>query len=177
MKNTAVASRYAKALLELAVELNKVDSVAGDMNYLLTVSEASYDFELLVLSPVIRTDKKIGIFEKIFEQFEDVSMSFVKLITKNRRESLLPAIAESFGRQVLEHKGIVPVTIKSAQKLDNQTLELILGKIDNSIQGTPQIEEIIDEELIGGFVVQMGDTRIDASVSSQFANLKQRLTK
>lgn len=177
MKNTAVATRYAKALLELAVELKKVDSVAGDMSYLLSVSEASYDFELLVSSPIVRSDKKIAIFEKIFEQFEDVTMSFVRLITKNRRESLLPAIAEAFGRQVLEHKGIVSVTIKSAQKLDDKTKDLILGKIQNSMTGTPEITEIIDEELIGGFVVQMGDTRIDASVASQFANLKQRLTK
>jgi F-type H+-transporting ATPase subunit delta len=177
MKGTKVAGRYAKALLELAIEQNKVDSVSGDMNFLAEVSTGSRDFELLIASPIIHADKKIAIFEKVFEQFETMTMSFVRLITKNGRESMLPAIAEAFSAQVKAHKGIVPITVVSAVPLDASTRDKILAKVQSGVHGTLEVTEKIDESLIGGFIVRMGDMQIDASVSSQFNNLKQRLTR
>lgn len=177
MKNTKVASRYAKALLELAIDQKKVDSVLGDMNFLLSTSNEARDFQMLIESPIVKTDKKISIFELIFEQFEPITLDFVKLITTNRREAYLPAIAEAFEALVKEHKGIVPITLTSAVKLDDKTKEAILAKIQVSVKGQLEVKEMIDESLIGGFVVRMGDTRIDASVASQLNNLKQRLTR
>lgn len=177
MKSTKVASRYAKSLLEIAIEQKKIDSILGDMNFLLNANNETSDFENLIASPIVNADKKIEIFEKVFEQFEDVSMSFVKLITKNGREAHLPAIAQSFSDQVKEFKGIVPVTLISAAPLDSATKEKIVAKVQESVKGQLEIEEKIDESLIGGFVVRMGDMQIDASISSQFNNLKQRLAR
>ena len=96
MKSSKVASRYAKSLLEIAIEQKNIDSVLGDMMFLLEINNQSKDLELLIQSPIVKADKKIEIFEKIFEQFEEVSKSFVRLITKNGRENLLPEIATSF---------------------------------------------------------------------------------
>lgn len=177
MGNLAAASRYSKALLELCVEQNNVDSVLGDMKFFQEVSEGSRDFDLLIHSPVVRSDKKILIFEKVFDQFEELTMSFIRLLTNKGREGLLPEIAMTFDLQVKEHKGVVPVTLTTAQPLDEETKKLILAKIEPLIDGEPEVKEKIDEELIGGFVVRMGDTQIDASVESQLNNLKQRLTR
>ena len=177
MKSTKVASRYAKALLDTAIEQKKIDSVLGDMNFLHQLNNESHDFELLIASPIVKGEKKIEIFEKVFDSFEEVSMSFVKLITKNGREAYLPAIAESFETQVKEYKGIVPVTITTATELDKATKEAIVQKIEAKVNGQLEVIEKIDESLIGGFIVRMGDTQIDASVLSQFNNLKQRLTR
>jgi F-type H+-transporting ATPase subunit delta len=177
MKSTKVAARYAKALLELAIEQKKVDSILGDMQFLLQVNNDSRDFELLVSSPIIKADKKLGIFKMIFDQFEQTSMAFVELITKNGRENLLPEIAVAFESQVKAHKGIIPITLISATPLDSATKDAILEKVKSSVDGTLEVEEVIDEDLIGGFMVRMGDVQIDASVSSQFNNLKQRLTR
>lgn len=177
MKSTKVASRYAKALLEIAIEQGKVDSVSGDMQFLAETNRETRDFELLIGSPIVNADKKIAIFEKVFEQFETVSMAFIRLITKNGREYLLPAIAESFEAQVKEHKGIVPITLISAAPLDAATRDNLLAKVKEGVSGTFEVTEKIDEDLIGGFVVRLGDMQIDASVSSQLNNLKQRLTR
>lgn len=177
MKGTKVAARYAKALLELAVERKSVDSVLGDMQFLLQVNNEARDFELLIASPIIKADKKMEIFKLVFEQFEELTMSFVELITKNRREAYLPAIAEAFEAQVKEYKGIVPMTLVSATALDAKTKDAIVAKVQSGVNGTLEITEVIDEELIGGFMVKMGDFQIDASVASQFNNLKQRLTR
>jgi F-type H+-transporting ATPase subunit delta len=177
MKGTKAASRYAKALLELAIEKNLVGQVSNDMNYLAEVSADNRDFELFLSSPVIKTDKKISVFEELFGQFEEITMLFVKQVAKAGRESLLPGIAASFEMQVKEYKGIVPVQLISATKLNDKTRNMILDKVSASVKGELEIKEIIDESLIGGFIVKMGDQQIDASIASQFNNLKQRLTK
>ena len=177
MKSTKAASRYAKALLELAIDQKKIDSILGDMVFLLEVSSESKDFELLVNSPLVKSDKKIEIFQLIFEQFEKESMDFIKLITNNRRESMLPAIAKSFDMLVKDHRGIVPVTIITASKMDSETRDALLTKIKSSVKGELELTERIDESLIGGFLVEMGDIQIDATVLNQFNNLKQRLTR
>ncbi len=177
MKSTKAASRYAKALLELAIDQKKINSILGDMVFLLEVSSESKDFELLVNSPLVKSDKKIEIFQLIFEQFEKESMDFIKLITNNRRESMLPAIARSFDMLVKDYRGIVPVTIITASKMDSETRDALLTKIKSSVKGELELTERIDESLIGGFLVEMGDIQIDATVLNQFNNLKQRLTR
>ena len=177
MKSTKVASRYAKALLEIAKEHNKVSSVLNDMNFLLEINSSTSDFESLISSPIISPEKKIETFEKVFGQFEDVSKSFLKLITDNRRDSNLPAIAQSFILQVKDYEGILPITITSAVPLDNSVRDVIVTKIQNTVKDKLEIKEQIDESLIGGFVVKMGDMEIDASISNQFNNLKKRLVR
>jgi len=177
MKGSKIAGRYATALLELSIEQNKVDQVLADMKYLLEVNNETRDFQLLLDSPIVKGDKKIAIFEELFGQFEEVSTSFVKLITNNGRESYLPTIAEAFDAQVKEHRGIVPITIISAVPLANSTKDIILEKVEKGVNGKLEVTELIDSSLIGGFIVRMGDKQIDASVASQFNDLKQRLTR
>jgi F-type H+-transporting ATPase subunit delta len=177
MKSTKVAARYAKALLELAIENNKVEQIQGDMNYLLSANAETRDFQTLLKSPIIKADNKIAIFNELFDQFESVTKSFVELITNNGREGLLVEIANSYTAQVKEFNGIVPVTIVTATPLNAQTKENILTKVRGYVGGTLEVTEEIDASLIGGFVVKMDGKQIDASVSNQLNNLKQRLTR
>lgn len=177
MKGTKAASRYAQALLELATEKNKVDDVQNDMNYFLSVVNGNREFENLLKSPIVKADKKISIFNAVFDAFEEISKSFITLIVKNGRESILPQIAMAYTAKLQELKGIIPLTITTASKLDDAVRAQILAKIERSVKGTLEVEEKIDESLIGGFLVRMGDTQIDASVSRQFKDLKQRLTR
>lgn len=177
MNSSKVAIRYAQALLELAVENNTLDAVSRDMQYLAQVNADNRDFQLLLSSPVIKADKKIAVLNEIFGSFEKVSTAFVELIAKNGRENILPEIAVAFNALVKEHRGIVPVTLTSAAKLDDAVKKQIVSKISATIKGTIEITEVIDPSLIGGFIVKMGDTQIDASVASKLSQLKQRLTR
>lgn len=177
MNSSKVAIRYAQALLELAVENNTLDSVSRDMQYLAQVNADNRDFQLLLSSPVIKADKKIAVLNEIFGSFEKISTSFMELIAKNGRESILPEIAIAFNELVKAHKGIVPVTLTSAAKLDEGVKKQIVSKIAAAVKGTIEITEVIDPALIGGFIVKMGDTQIDASVASKLSQLKQRLTR
>ncbi len=177
MKSTKAASRYAKALLELAIEKNRLDQVTSDISTLRQANNETKEFQLFLESPVVNAEKKNSIFKALFPQFDEITMLFIQLITKNGRESILPEIAESFEAQLKAHKGILPITLISAHALDANTKAAILAKVQATVTGKLEVEEQIDTTLIGGFVVKMGDNRIDASVANQLKNLKQRLTR
>ncbi len=177
MKSTKVSTRYAQALLDLAIEQNKLEIVANDMRFLDSTSNENKDFILFLESPIVNSAKKIEVLKAIFEQFDVLSSAFVSLIAKNRREAYLPGIAAAFETLLKAHKGIVPITITSAIVLDESTKASIIAKVQSSVKGTLEVTEKTDASLIGGFIVSMGDTRIDASVASQLNQLKQRLTR
>lgn len=175
MMGMKVAGRYAEALIELAEELKVVDKVLEDMKALLNTANQNKDFYLFLNSPLIKADKKNSIFDKLFGDFQEVSIKFVHLLTKNRREMLFPVIAEEYIAKLNAIRKIIPMTLTSAEKLDGKIKDEILKKLNKQLDGTIELTEEIDESLIGGFVVRMGDTRIDASVSHQLYKMKKRI--
>lgn len=177
MAGLKVAGRYAQALIELADEKQATDAVLKDMEGLLNTTNENKDFYVFLNSPLIKADKKNNIFDKLFGDFQQITLSFIHLLTKNKREMILPIIAEEFIVKLNEIRGIVPMTLTSATKLDDGVKASILEKLNKQVKGSIQLTEKIDESLIGGFVVRMGDTRIDASISHQLNEMKQRLIR
>lgn len=177
MKSSKSAIRYAQALLDLAIEQNKVDAVAADMKFMATVCAENRDLEVMLQSPIVKADKKVAILNAIFDQFDALTKSFVELIAKNSREAYLPQIAGAFEGILKAYQGIVPVTLISAQKLDDKVKQEIVAKVQGMTTGKIEVTEQLDADLIGGFIVRMGDNQIDASIASQINNLKQRLTR
>ncbi len=176
MKGSRVASRYAAALLELSIEQNTVEVIRKDMDQLLSICKNSRDFLAMLKSPVINPHKKNDLYERIFgASMHKLSLAFMKLITKNAREKFLPEIATSFVSQHKTYKNIVEVYVTSATTLDTGAKEKILAKVRQSIKGTLEVYEEVDEKLIGGFVVRIDDMQIDASIRNQLKNLNQIL--
>ena len=154
-----------------------VEAISADMNYFTEVCEANRDFEVMLESPIVKADKKIAVINAIFEQFHPLSKSFAELITRNGREAMLPQIAIAFNDLLKAHNGILPITLVSAKPLADSVKKSILAKVQGSVEGKLEVTELIDEALVGGFIVRMGDFQIDASVASQLGQLKQRLTR
>ena len=175
MKSTKSAIRYAKAILELSSETNAVDQVAADMERIVEAGNDTGDFQVFLNSPVIKTDKKISILKVLFSEFTDLTMSFIELITKNKREYLLTEIASAFVNLLKKQNGIVPISLTSAVKLEKQTLNQILEKLKSHVDGEFEVTEEVDPSLIGGFVVRMEDKQIDASIASQLNRMKIEL--
>jgi len=177
MNSTKTASRYAKALLELAIEKDKLEVVASNMRGIVAAHEETHQFHLFLTSPLIQSSKKIEVLNQIFDYFDELSISFVDLIAKNKREGMLIEIAIAFEEQYKSHLGIIPVTLVASKKLDQETVNKILYKVKPAVKGTILLNEKIDADLLGGFIIKIGNTQIDASVSNQLNNLKQRLTR
>lgn len=176
MKGTKVASRYAHALLNLAVEQNTLAEVNKDMELLAGTFDESRDLAGVLGSPVIAPYKKVDILQALFGQkMSKMSLAFMSLIIKNSRAGILPEIADSFIHLSKVHRNIVDVHLTTATPLDNTTKETILKRVQMSVNGTINLVEKIDSELIGGFVVRIEDKQLDASIANQLTNLKNLL--
>lgn len=177
MANTRATLRYAKSLFELAKEQNTLEVCKTDMETILSVCSGSKDLALLLKSPVIKTDKKLAILSDVFSNLSDLTSSFVRLITKKKREALLVEIAQQFMLVYKRSLGIETAIITSAHPLDDSLRAQVLEFIKK--QGIEKVEltEKVNQNLIGGAIVRIGDRQLDASVLRQINDLKQSFNK
>lgn len=175
MSVTTIASRYAKSLMDLSVERNELDTVVKDMEGLKSVI-ANKDFYMMLKSPIIKTDKKLSIINAILkEKVDPMVIGFINILTKKGRENILPEITDQFMHQYKVYENISTVKIKTAQAMDVSNLETIKEKLENSESALDhvEIETEVDESLIGGFVLEVGDKLYDASVAHKLKLLKK----
>lgn len=174
MADSRVASRYVKSLLGLAEEQGVLEAVHADMQLFDNVCRANRDFVLMLKSPIVRHEKKKDILIKIFsEKVNKLSMSIIELLTSKNREPLLPAIATEFHNAYNEYKGIGKASVTSTIPIDEnlrRELEAIAKKLSNKKQ--VELEEKVDKDLIGGFILNVGDRQIDASIKNKLKALK-----
>lgn len=173
-----VANRYAKSLMELALESNQLTAVRADMKTVEQVCHENREFTLFLESPVIKTDKKLSVMNAVFQgKISDITLSFLSLITKKHREAIIPNIAEAFDEQYKVHQNINTAVITSAQGLDATTKQKVLDLIKDQLKGEVELVEKIDASAIGGFVLKIGDTQINNTVAHQLSNLRKQLLK
>lgn len=177
MASAKSAGRYATALLDLSLEKGIVEKVEADLLYFVDLLKVSDDFRVFLSSPVIRDDKKISVYRIVLKDFNDLTLGFFTLVTKNGREPLLPEIAKQFHRLLAKHRNIVSGTLTSSIPLDGKVKEAIVSKISASFEGTLSLTELVDPSLLGGFIIRIEDKQIDASIASQLKQLKQELVK
>jgi F-type H+-transporting ATPase subunit delta len=179
MSHSRVASRYVKSLLSLAEEQKVLDQVHADMQLLDGVCKSNRDFTLMLKSPIIKHDKKRDILEAIFKnRVHKLSMAIIDILTKKNREPLLPAIAAEFHQAYNVYKGIQKATVTTTVAMDNTTraeIEAIVKKLSDKTQ--VEVEQKVDSSLIGGFVLNVGDKQIDASIKTKLKALHVKFSE
>jgi F-type H+-transporting ATPase subunit delta len=174
MKDTIVASRYAKSLLELAMERGNLEQVKDDMQLIVNTAKESRDFNNFIKNPLIKSDKKIAVLKEIFGgQMGELSSSFLELITKKKRETYLATIAKEFIKQYNLHKQIMTAVIISAKGIDDTIRAKVKQMVTDSTKNEIELVEKVDPSLIGGFILEYGDKRIDTSISHKLNALKR----
>jgi F-type H+-transporting ATPase subunit delta len=178
MAETRVASRYVKSLLGLAEEQKAVEAVHSDMLLFAKVADENHTFALMLRNPIIKHDKKKEILEKIFKgKVHALTLAIFDIITRKNREGILIDIAKQFHTAYNEYKGITKGTVITATPLDaslRKELELIVKKISNKKE--VELVEKVDADMIGGFVLNVGDRQIDASIKNKLKELKLKFT-
>lgn len=178
MAQTKVGSRYAKAFLGLANEKGILDAAIKDMELVNKTISENRELAVLLKSPVVKTDKKVSILTSIFKKHvSDVTMLYLELITKNRREGALAEIAEAFIAQYKTMKGITTAVVSSAAVLSDAAKKRIEAIVQKEVGGTVELSMEVNPELIGGFVLRIGDQQLDTSILSKISELKQEFGK
>jgi F-type H+-transporting ATPase subunit delta len=173
MGSFRIASRYAKSLIDLAKEKGQVEQVFADIKALDSTFESSRELRLLFKSPVIPTDKKLAITKQLFEgKTSELIYSFVVLLIKKGREADLHEIVEQFIVQYNRIKGITPVKLITAVKMESGEVQTMVSALKaKELLKEVELTEEVDPELIGGFILQYGDKMIDQSVKSKLNQL------
>lgn len=176
MPSPRLAGRYAKSLIDLAIEKNQLDVVYKDMVFLQAICKSSRDFINLLKSPIIQADKKEKILETITDKkISVITASFNKLLVQKGREMYLPEIISAFIQQYKDHKGIYTVKLTTAVPVGDEVKKSIVNKIKSGTS-MQQIElnTEVKEEIIGGFILEVGDKLVDASVLYDLNNAKKQ---
>lgn len=178
MADSRAASRYVKSLLGLAVEKNVLEEVHKDMLLFSRVVDENRELKLALSNPIIRHEKKREILEEIFKgKVNDLTLAIFDIITRKHREPILYTIAKQFHQSYNDYKGIGVASVTSAVPLDS-ALRSELLTIVKKINERKEVEliEKVDPTLIGGFILNVGDRQIDASIKSRLKALKLHLS-
>jgi F-type H+-transporting ATPase subunit delta len=165
MRPIRIASRYAKALFELAGEQSIQDDVFRDMKMLSGVCKSSREFKVMLQSPVIRFDKKNSVMRALFgTYFHKTTIAFIDIITRKRREMILDEIAEQFVILYREWKGIKTATLSTAVEVDSKTRDRIVAMLKQQMKVEIELVTIVKPELVGGFLLSVDDRQLDATI-------------
>lgn len=178
MQSHRAASRYAKSLLELAVEKKVLDAVYADMQLFSAVVAENRVFAVMLKNPIINHDKKRNVLRALFgNRVNELTLLAFDLITKKNRESILDEVAKEFQVQYNKIKGFQDAEVITTIKLDD-SLRNQFGQLVKEISGKKaNLDEVVDDDLVGGFILNVGDVRLDQSLRSQLNNIKKELTK
>lgn len=176
MSVTRIATRYAKSLLDLAIEQNKLDKIKEDIDGFLSTMD-NREFYLLVKSPIVNPTKKEQIFKALFEgKVDELTMAFLNIVLKKGREASLPEIADSFIAQYKVHNHVSTVTLTTAEPVTEENLTAIRKKLQASNATESKIDIItkVDPEIIGGFVLEFDNQLYDASVAHKLDMMRKQ---
>ncbi len=176
MTNSRVAHRYSKALMDLALEMGKVDVVKSDLDGIRRILTGELD--RVMCSPVIRHDKKVSIFNAIFGgKIDPLTNGFFDLVFRKGRELSVAGILDAFDELYRGQKGIEIVELTTAQPISDdlrQEFKQRIGHMDRYRGKSIQLKEKVDADILGGFVLQMRDDLFDASIQRDLQDIKKQ---
>jgi F-type H+-transporting ATPase subunit delta len=174
-----ISKTYGEALFELAVEENKTDVFVEEIQGVLEVLEANPEFDNLMNHPKILKEEKIGVMENVFKgRISEELVGFVALIIKKDRYGDITSILQYFLQEVKALKGIGTAYVTTAVELRTEQQKNVE---DTLLAKTPfkqmEMHYDVDESLIGGMVIRIGDRVVDSSIKHKLDELTRQLMK
>ena len=177
MDNGRISVRYARALFQLAQEQGCEDAVYDGLtrfahNYLLAIAQ----FNEVLSDPRVAREEKVRLVElAVGEPVHDTLKQFIAFVAEQKREDKMFFIAMKYMEMYREKHGILSTHITTATELSEATYERIKAFIKQTFDADAEMDVKIDPSLIGGFILDIENTRLDASVAGQLNELKNKL--
>ncbi len=173
MAGTRAAIRYAKAILSLAKDQNIAEIVNDDMNLIANTVVKSKDLKQVLLSSLIKSDHKKRVLVNIFPNLNELSTGLFDVLISNKRIGILGDVAAKYNVLYNELHGKEKATVTTAVALTNELEIKVLAKIKELTNKTVELENIVDENILGGFILRIGDKQYNASIANQLNKLKR----
>lgn len=179
MLENKAASRYAKSLIDLSTEQNALEEIKNDMVLLDQVIDQNPELEAILKNPIVPLDKKAGILDNVFgAKVNAVTKAFLKLVVNKGRSEILFGTAKAFIQQYNAIKGIVTAEVTSATELTEANRAEIVAIVKKEVGANEVvIKEKVNDKLIGGFILKVGDKQFDASIANGLNKLKKEFAQ
>ncbi len=176
--NTGIISfRYAKALFLVGTDHQCLDELKSDMEFLSATVKNNPVFAQMLSNPVIKPPQKRKVMAELLgSRVHPMTINFINVIIRNRREFLLSDVARRFVDLYEESKGIKRAHVTSAVALDDETKKRIREQLNTLFKADVLMTAEVNPDLIGGFIFRVGDQQYDASVSSSLKRMRKTLS-
>lgn len=172
------ARRYSTALYEVAEEMKLLNETEKDFSEIKKLIEGSREFRLFLQSPIISRVKKRQILSKILEdRLNELSLRFIDLISSKNRETILYDISRDYLELLNERRGIIEAEIKTVIEIPDKEKKALVEKLKKYTGKEIKPVFKLDKDIKGGFVAQIKDTIVDASIKRQLELLREQLNK
>ncbi len=177
MKGTRAAIRYAKAILDLAKDQNTASAVNDDMKLITNTIANNTELKSLLDSPVVKVAQKTAILKEVFANTNAITTSLVDVLAGNKRITLLATVATEFTSLFDASQGFQKAHVTTAIPLTDEMNAKVLAKVKELTGKEALIENIVDESILGGFILRVGDLQYNASIANNFNKLKRTFSQ
>lgn len=174
--DSLIRVRYAKAFFQLAKEKNLLEQVKTDIETVFDVCNTSAEFIYLLNSPIIKSSKKAELIQSIFKSVvNQLTLDFLVLIARNKRETEIPGICRNFLEFTRRDQNIKSATLVTATEINPALLSKIKTIVEKELKSTIELSTKVNPDIIGGMILRIDDKQFDSSVATQLRKIKQKL--
>jgi F-type H+-transporting ATPase subunit delta len=177
MNQSIISTRYAKALMMAGAENNCLDALKVDMELVGATIRDIQIFRQVLDNPVVKPPQKRKVMGELLEKrIHPLTLNFVYLIIRNRRETLLADVSRDFIDLYEKSKGIKRAHVVTAAGIDESSKQQLQQQLNVLFKADVQMTAEANADLIGGFIFRVGDQQYDASLSSALKRMRKTLT-
>jgi F-type H+-transporting ATPase subunit delta len=174
MKDARAAIRYAKAILNLAKDSKEETIVNDDMLFIATTISENDEFEVMLRSPIVKSSDKIKVLNALFHgKVNNITLGLFHLLQDNKRIAMLHSIAKQYSIIYDFDKCMQVAKVTTAVPLTKAIEAKVLAKILALTGNKANLENEINPDILGGFILRVGDMQYDASISNYLNELKK----
>jgi F-type H+-transporting ATPase subunit delta len=172
-----IAQVYARSLFEVAKEQDKLDVVREQIGQFADALDGNRELAIYFFSPYFSTTEKKEGLGRLLEGVDPTVGNFLELLVENHRMPAIFRVKREFERLWEQENRLLPVTITSAVALDEATVKSIGDAIGQQTGQQVQLTADVDPDVLGGLVVRVGNSILDASIRNRLENLRRSVAR
>jgi len=172
-----IATVYARSLFEVAKEQDKLDEVREQLGELADTIAGQHELQVFFFSPYFSPAEKKEGLHKAIEDADPIVVNFLELLVENHRMPALMRVRRSYDALWERENDLLPVQVTSAVELDEETVRNIGERIGEQTGRKVELSSSVDADLLGGIVVRVGNSIIDASIRNRLDQLRRTVAK
>jgi F-type H+-transporting ATPase subunit delta len=172
-----IAAVYARSLFEVAQEQNKLDTVREQIGAFADALDETRELQVFFFSPYFSTPEKVEGLDKVVTGAEPILQNFLKLLIEKSRMPAVFRVRRTFDELWQRENKLLPVEITSAIELDKKTVKQIGDRIGEETGQKIELSERVEPDILGGLIVRVGNSIIDASIRARLDSLRKQVAK